>query len=160
MTKFRLKSAVTAIVIFAGVGVWHVGPGQALDYALQPDNGRLVGMGAKVYAENCASCHGVRLEGQANWRERDAEGMLPAPPHDESGHTWHHPDPYLFLVTKYGIEAVIGRPYANNMPAYEGDLSDEQIIAVLSYIKSQWPDQVRSRHDRINDRFTAQLPKG
>mgnify|MGYP003327781837 FL=1 len=55
---------------------------------------------------------------------------------------------------------MIGRPYPNNMPAYEDDLSDEQIIAVLSYIKSRWPDQVRRRHDQINDRAAARQEKG
>ena len=68
----------------------------------------IVGLGKNVYAENCASCHGIALEGQANWRQRDADGYLLAPPHDETGHTWHHSDTYLFLMTKYGIEEMIG----------------------------------------------------
>ena len=83
------------------------------------------------------------LEGQANWRQRDAEGYLPAPPHDETGHTWHHPDSYLFLITKYGIEEMIGEKYPNNMPAYEDKLTDDEIIAALSYIKSTWPNKVK-----------------
>ncbi len=58
----------------------------------------------EIYLKYCASCHGEQLQGQSNWRQRDAEGYLPAPPHDESGHTWHHSDTYLFLMTKYGIE--------------------------------------------------------
>ena len=66
---------------------------------LQHKNHAVVNLGKAIYAENCASCHGVVLEGQANWRQRDAEGYLPAPPHDETGHTWHHPDPYLFLMS-------------------------------------------------------------
>ena len=44
-------------------------------------------LGRVVYAENCASCHGVALEGQANWQQRDADGYLPASTHDETGHT-------------------------------------------------------------------------
>jgi len=61
----------------------------------------------------------VALEGQANWRQRDADGYLPAPPHDETEHTWHHPDSYLYLMTRYGIENMIGKS-SPNMPAYEG----------------------------------------
>ena len=45
--------------------------------------------GFNNYQEYCASCHGVNLEGQANWRSRNQDGTLPAPPHDETGHTWH-----------------------------------------------------------------------
>jgi mono/diheme cytochrome c family protein len=37
------------------------------------------------------------------------------------------------------------------MPAYEGTLSDDDIVAALSYIKSQWPDKVIQIHnEQIN----------
>ena len=123
---------------------------------LKPNEQVVVALGEQVYAQNCASCHGVALEGQANWQQRDADGYLPAPPHDETGHTWHHPDTYLFLMTKYGIEKMIGKTYPNNMPAYEDELSDEEIIAVLSFIKSTWPNTVKRQHDQINARANAQ----
>ena len=108
--------------------------------------------GKKVYANNCASCHGINLEGQKNWMSRLPDGLMPAPPHDETGHTWHHPDRYLFMVTKYGIEELIGEKYLNNMPVYKDILSDEEIIAVLSYIKSTWPSKIKKIHDQINNR--------
>ena len=125
------------------------------DISLQHKDHAVVDLGKAIYAENCASCHGVVLEGQANWRQRDAEGYLPAPPHDETGHTWHHPDSYLFLMTKYGIEEMIGESYANNMPAYEDTLSDDEIIAALSYIKSTWPGRIQRQHDQITARAKA-----
>ena len=65
----------------------------------QPDNASVVAQGKEIYAANCASCHGDNLEGQPNWRSPDADGYLPAPPHDKSGHTWHHPDAMLFATT-------------------------------------------------------------
>ena len=120
--------------------------------SLKPDESDIVLLGKNVYLENCASCHGKNLEGQLNWRQRDAEGYLPAPPHDEDGHTWHHPDEYLFSMTKYGIEKMIGKEYQNKMPAYETILSDEEIIAALSYIKSTWPPRIQRQHDRMNKR--------
>jgi mono/diheme cytochrome c family protein len=80
------------------------------------------------------------------------DGFMPAPPHDETGHTWHHPDRYLFMVTKHGIEEFIGEKYPNNMPAYKDILSDEEIIAVLSYIKSTWPTKIKEIHNKINSR--------
>ena len=65
------------------------------------------GFRASVYAEKCASCHGVALEGRLTGSQRDADGYLPAPPHDETGHTWHHPDLVPLLMTKYGIERLL-----------------------------------------------------
>ena len=88
------------------------------DVSLKSDEKDIVLLGKNIYLENCASCHGKNLEGQANWRQRDAEGYLPAPPHNKDGHTWHHPDEYLFSMTKYGIERMIGEKYQNKMPAY------------------------------------------
>jgi mono/diheme cytochrome c family protein len=123
---------------------------------LKPNEPAVVSLGKQVYAQNCASCHGIALQGQANWRKRGNDGYMPAPPHDETGHTWHHPDNYLFLMTKYGIEKMIGKAYPNNMPAYEGKLSDNEIIAVLSFIKSMWPNNVKRQHDQINASANAQ----
>ena len=123
---------------------------------LKPNEPAVVSLGKQVYAQNCASCHGVALEGQTNWRQRDNDGYMPAPPHDETGHTWHHPDTYLFLMTKYGIEKMIGKTYPNNMPAYEDELSDEEIIAALSFIKSTWSNTVKRQHDQINARVNSQ----
>ncbi len=99
-----------------------------------------VALGAKIYAEHCASCHGARLEGQPNWRERLPNGRLPAPPHDESGHTWHHPDEILFGITKYGpVPGKYAPPgHQSDMPGFGGKLSDDQIWAVLSFIQSHW----------------------
>lgn len=120
---------------------------------LQDTDPVIVALGASVYEANCASCHGANLEGQANWRSPGDDGRLPAPPHDETGHTWHHDGDTLFRLTKYGTGALIGDPdYASNMPIYEDVLSDEEIIAVLSYIKSTWPDDVRARHDEMENR--------
>lgn len=117
---------------------------------IEPDDREKVALGARIYTENCASCHGAELEGQADWRRRRADGRLPAPPHDTSGHTWHHPDAQLFAITKYGPAALAGGDYESDMPAYAGVLSDEEIWAVLSYIKSRWPQQVQDRHDQIS----------
>jgi mono/diheme cytochrome c family protein len=109
-----------------------------------------VKLGEKVYLEQCASCHGANLEGQEGWRDKMVDGMRLAPPHDKSGHTWHHPDELLFNLTKYGFTAMIGRDYKVSMPVYEKVLSDAEIIAALSYIKSTWPADVRQIHDKIN----------
>lgn len=68
-------------------------------------------------------------------------GRLPAPPHDNEGHTWHHSDQMLFTIIKYGPAEVIGDAYKNDMPSFAGILTDDEIKAVLDYIKSTWPER-------------------
>jgi mono/diheme cytochrome c family protein len=111
-------------------------PGE--DPRADPRDAGKVALGAKIYAQHCASCHGANLEGQPDWRRRQPNGRMPAPPHDESGHTWHHPDEALFAITKNGIGAFAPPGYASGMPAFGGTLSDDEIWAVLAFIKSHW----------------------
>lgn len=113
-------------------------------------NADLVDMGRGIYRKECASCHGVNLEGQQKWQTRLANGKLPAPPHDASGHTWHHSDRVLFDITKRG-PAAYPSGYPTDMPAFGDRLSDEQIAAVLAYIKSSWPTEVRTRQAKANN---------
>ena len=159
-SKVRLMSLFlyAAGVLLVGGGIFYFSSPldkAELGISLQHKDRAVVDVGKAIYAENCASCHGVVLEGQANWRQRDIEGYLPAPPHDERGHTWHHSDSYLFLMTKYGIEEMIGKSYPNNMPVFEDKLTDDEIIAALSYIKSTWPGRIQLKHDQINARAKA-----
>ncbi len=119
--------------------------------AAAPDPARLA-FGGALYGEHCAACHGADLEGQANWRKRDSNGLLPAPPHDETGHTWHHPDPQLFEITKHGTAALVGSDYQTAMGPFSEVLSDDEIRAVLAYIKSRWPENIRTRQAEITER--------
>lgn len=124
-------------------------PGGA--FLLRPDQAQTVALGSALYLANCASCHGINLEGEPNWQTPKPDGLMPAPPHDETGHTWHHPDQLLFDITKLGVvRAANLTDYSSAMPAYEDILTDEEIIAVLSFIKSTWSDEVRERHNELN----------
>lgn len=96
--------------------------------------------GRSLYKTNCASCHGAQLEGQPDWMSRLPNGRLPAPPHDETGHTWHHSDAQLFRIVKEGLGA-IAPGYETDMPAFADRMSDDEIRAVIDYIKSNWPDR-------------------
>jgi len=141
-----LLAAGTAAAVVA-LGWWQFGdtkPGR-----IDPADARLVALGREVYAKHCASCHGANLEGQPDWRSRGPNGRMPAPPHDASGHTWHHPGDVLFGIVKEGVQKYAPPGYQSDMPAYAGVLSDEQIVAVLSYVKSTWPADVRRRHDEL-----------
>ena len=103
--------------------------------------------GQTLYAENCASCHGANLEGQPDWRTPGADGVLPAPPHDESGHTWHHDNQLLFEYTHLGGQAALAARgvtgFQSGMPGFDGVLTDDEIWDVLAYIRSTWPDNIQ-----------------
>jgi len=107
--------------------------------------------GKRIYDEQCASCHGENLEGQPNWKVANSDGRMPAPPHDATGHSWHHADTQLFLITKHGTEALVGGTYKSDMKGFGDVLSDAQILAVLAYIKSTWPKRVADRHTEISE---------
>lgn len=95
---------------------------------------------------------GDRLQGQADWQNRKLNGKLPAPPHDAMGHPWHHADKQLFEMTKLGIEAFAPPGYRTDMPGFAGRLGDDDIWAVLAYIKSTWPPDIRAGQARLNAR--------
>ena len=127
-------------------------PGVGFTSGLSSSDSAVIAQGEEVYAEYCASCHGAGLEGQPNRKVRDTDGFLPAPPHDATGHTRHHDDASLFEIVKQVVAAFAQIEYETNMLAFEGVLSDEKIHAVLSFIKSTWPEHIQERHDQINYR--------
>ena len=112
-------------------------------------------VGARLYAEACASCHGTELEGQPDWMRPLPSGRMPAPPHDASGHTWHHRDDVLFRLVKEGVTAVVGGGYESDMPGFAGVLSDEEIRAILAFIKSTWPERQRGYQAAISAQDAA-----
>ena len=139
--QWLLAGLVLAGGLLILIGVWARGSNSAA-VAINLDDPQLVATGEDVYNTYCAACHGFDLEGEANWQQPNADGSFRAPPHDETGHTWHHNDSYLIESIKLGgvrLEPNIG---VSAMPAYEGVLSDEQIAAVLAYIKSSWPSEI------------------
>ena len=154
-------AALAAIAVLTLGFVWLDRRAEAAASLLRPDDAQLVARGESIYRAHCAACHGARLQGQPNWRERGPDGLLPAPPHDATGHTWHHPDEMLVRITRLGVARAANLPgYASAMPPYAGVLSDEEIVAVLSWIKAQWPADVRRRHDEINRAWAEQARAG
>jgi len=101
--------------------------------------------GKAVYADNCASCHGENLEGEVNWKLQNEDGSFRSPPHTADGHTWHHADRVLIEAIKEGGARFEGLNIggSSTMPAFADTLSDEEITAVLAFIKSTWPEDVQ-----------------
>jgi mono/diheme cytochrome c family protein len=137
-----LASLLAAFFVLAAVAVWAIWPHV---FRIDQNDRALVMRGEPLYRQYCASCHGARLEGQPDWTSRNARGRLPAPPHDDTGHTWHHDDEVLFEVTKYGIGKHAPAGYQSDMPSFGGIMSDDEIVATLAYIKSRWSPAVHEK---------------
>lgn len=109
-----------------------------------------VARGQAHYVTHCARCHGANLEGQKGWETRRPDGTVPAPPQDASGHTWQHPDRQIFDYIKLGGGIFSKRGERSEMPGFGADLSDPEIWALIAFIKSRWPEDVRASQLRAN----------
>lgn len=146
MNKIAVALSVAAIGIGAAAAIWlWPKPPQS-----ETRDTVQIARGQQLYAQQCASCHGARLEGEPNWRDRKPSGRMPAPPHDASGHTWHHPDAVLFGITKEGLGPYAPAGYQSDMPAFKDVLSDDDIRAVLAFIKDSWPQDIREHQRGIS----------
>jgi mono/diheme cytochrome c family protein len=111
--------------------------------------GEMIANGKLLYAENCASCHGGSLEGQSNWnKDVDKDGHRLAPPLNGTGHSWHHSPNQLFQMIKYGLD-IIDPNYEGKMIGNE-NLTDEEILSILEYIKSVWPENLKKEYETIH----------
>ena len=102
-----------------------------------------VNLGRQVYQANCASCHGANAEGAPNWKTPDAEGNFPPPPHNDTGHTWHHSDRVLYEIIHDGFADPLRPGSPKRMPPFSDKLSDAEIHAVITYFKSLWSREHR-----------------
>jgi len=144
-------AVVMVIAASAALGWQQIAPSPRANWIATNDSAVLA-KGREAYDAYCASCHGANLEGQPDWMRRLPNGRMPAPPHDETGHTWHHPPAVLFGIVKEGVQKHAPPGYESDMPAFGTTLSDEQIRAVLAYIHSTWPDGVKRRYAEIEAR--------
>ena len=140
MTRTGKIIAVSAVIFFVVVAVIAVRNISTIseNRALQ----REIAQGSVHYSENCAACHGSNLEGEPNWRDPNENGVYPAPPHNNNGHTWHHSDQLIFDYIKLGGEAALAQEgvesFKSGMPAFSEALSNDEIWLVLNFIKSTW----------------------
>lgn len=133
---------VVTLPILAACGAEDAPPARQRDAQLA--------QGAAVYAQYCASCHGAEGEGQRPDAplQKDDTGRFPAPPHDETGHTWHHDDDLLIEIVRDGG---MGDENFYEMPAFGATLDDAEIKAVLAFIKTMWTDEQRAAQQARTD---------
>jgi mono/diheme cytochrome c family protein len=136
---------ILIIGIFALIALVNVTKKAPVDQATDQ-----ISVGKRAYVQQCAICHGVNLNGQPNWQTPLPSGGRLAPPHDLTGPTWRSSDKQFFEITKYGGQRFSPPDYKNFMPGYENRLSDEEIWAILAYIKSTWPPYIREAQAKLN----------
>ncbi len=155
------RGIAIAVLMAAGIAVLWSATAQTSDDALpvMPDTVDIVS-GETLYAQNCAACHGANLEGQPDWQVPGDDGVLPAPPHDASGHTWHHTDALLYSYIALGgreVMAQMGIEYNSGMPGVADMLTDQEIWNILAFIQSTWPDRQRqAQADRTQAELAAE----
>lgn len=142
--------ALLAVAAFGacgtGGGTARSGPAPATTGPLDAD---LVARGQPIYASGCASCHGAAGEGVADWRTRGADGSYPPPPHDASGHTWHHADGLLYRIVRDGCAVYRVGATPCGMPAFGGQLDDREIRAVIEFMRSWWGPEERAFQQEV-----------
>jgi mono/diheme cytochrome c family protein len=133
--------AATLLVVAALQGACSSGGADSGKFPIELTDSR-VAAGEKIYARNCASCHGP-VQGPVV--------LAAAPVHGDAGHTWHHPDRLLH-------QWVLDRPpLATVMPAFRGVLTDEEVLEVLAYIKSTWLPEIQERQDLGSRHYESQV---
>ncbi len=128
---FKTITLVTVLLLSAcsdQFDPWHQDPDTGRWYS--PEQ---VALGAQVYKENCAGCHGAKAEATPQWIRPDADGFYPPPPLNGTAHAWHHPFPML--------KKTIAEGSGGRMPAWQGKLSEQEIEAVIAWFQSLWPDR-------------------
>lgn len=116
--------------------------------AAERDDPDVVARGQEFYEASCAGCHG----GPAGGKISD----IP-PRHNAQGHTWHHGDCLLAEIIREGPAPRPGATDFPTMPAFGDELSEEDIDAILAFLRTWWTEEQRefqaerTREDCPND---------
>ena len=139
--NFRLWGGMILFIILAAGAYFYYQPPDSLSATATPEQ---IALGEQLYSENCLSCHGAKAIGENPAQSRGgqkADGSYLSPALNGKGHAWHHPNEMLFSTVKDGSIAK-----DSPMRGFKDKLSDDDIVAVLHYVKSLWPDEIQVRH--------------
>ena len=120
----------------------------AVDAAIEPAStpGKGSVEGSDLYAANCQVCHGD---------SNGAGGRGGAPIHNDRGHTWHHPDAQL---RGWVLNGKLGSGSAG-MPALGDKLTEPEVDAILTFIRSWWITEQRDSQADLSERYQDALDK-
>jgi mono/diheme cytochrome c family protein len=139
MRSYQFLLAVIAIVLTAACA--PTDPGSTVKGVRYTRH--QIAEGRTYYEQTCAACHGLGGQGQFPEApfEPDATGRIGAPPHNETGHTWHHTDE---LLLRYITEGGFANP-ANFyiMPRFDALYDRDQAALIIAYIKTMWTEEQR-----------------
>jgi mono/diheme cytochrome c family protein len=102
-------------------------------------------IGRGLFETHCASCHGVAAVGDPNWRQRDVDGLYRPPPLNGTAHSWHHPLAVLYDQITRGSAPGVGK-----MPPFKDVLARGEIVAIIAYFQSLWPDEIYQAWRRMD----------
>ncbi len=122
MPKYLLPGLIATIALLLTLTGCQGALPEPENIAVTPLLPDTVGSGGELYIDNCQMCHG----------DKQGQGAIGAPPHNQRGHTWHHPDAQLkdwVMNGKLGL---------GEMPGFEEKLTDSEIDQILTYIKTWW----------------------
>jgi mono/diheme cytochrome c family protein len=158
MNARRALRGLTAAGIALAWAIAHASQ-PAASHIADADDPLQVTSGKPLYMLWCASCHGRRLQGQPLWQLADQFVGKRAPAHDETGHTWQHSDEELFHMTKFGRFPATPSDVASFMPAFKDALRDDEILAVMAFIKARWPLGLRISQAMLNPDYAGMPPE-
>lgn len=129
----KKTTAVLLAAMLAGCAKGSQSSSSAAVSAAVRQNPASASDGAVVYGANCSSCH-----------QADGKGIAGAfPPLAGNPAVTGNPVAVIAIV-KNGLEGrvvVNGAAYSGIMPRWNGLLTDEQIAAVISYIRTSWKNR-------------------
>ncbi|MGY3110805.1 mono/diheme cytochrome c family protein [Bradyrhizobium sp. LM6.9] len=112
-------------------GIAEPSPPPAASSALPTtESSLLVSLGKTVYDKNCASCHGAQGEGKPpHW---------PPLANNQSIEMQSAVNPIRMVLNGGYPPGTKGNPMPYGMPPFAGLLSDNEVAAVVSYIRTAW----------------------
>jgi mono/diheme cytochrome c family protein len=105
--------------------------GEAVAAAAEPDR---LARGRELYTQGCQSCHGADGRGNPQW-----ESPVRPIPFTDCGTTAEPTEAWTATIRKGGASRGLDRA----MPAFEGAYADDEIAAIVDFIRTFCPD-----HDR------------
>lgn len=151
MTKALTSGAMAGAAVLLAAALLN--SGMALANAPAQPSMSQIQQGEAIYRDYCAVCHGPQGEGlSADWKQRNTQGELPPPPHDETGHTWRHSDEMLYRMIREGWRDPFNKTERLTMPAFDQVLSTQEIEAVVDYLETLWTDEQRDYQRQRTER--------